>query len=359
MLRKYVILALALALAVSARATTIVGLTSDNQLVRFDHLTPSIIDATVDITGLAVDEVITSIDFNVVTGELLGLSSQNLVHIINPLTGATTLLGDGSPVEGLDGLTKILEVNPLLGDLQLLDNLGNILSLNAITGVVQTLLDLLGGYLPGDANFGSPFEIINAAFDNSFTGEVTETTLFIIDKANQTLATLTDGLVDVLHSVGDLNVDGVAIQLGKVGFDIVDNATGFLTNVLNTDTSTSLFSIDLLSGDLVLLGPILDLLQDITVVSPAPSTNDTDGDGVLNSADQCPNTPALTTVDEKGCAINQLCPCAGPRSGGEWEKKGFKKCIKVEAKRFFKAAILTKTERKAVIKSAKGASCGN
>lgn len=33
---------------------------------------------------------------------------------------------------------------------------------------------------------------------------------------------------------------------------------------------------------------------------------DTDGDGVLNDVDNCPNTPANTVVDENGCSPDQL-----------------------------------------------------
>lgn len=36
------------------------------------------------------------------------------------------------------------------------------------------------------------------------------------------------------------------------------------------------------------------------------TVNDSDGDGVLNAADLCPNTPALAAVDTNGCALAQL-----------------------------------------------------
>jgi len=36
---------------------------------------------------------------------------------------------------------------------------------------------------------------------------------------------------------------------------------------------------------------------------------DSDGDGVPDYLDQCPQTPAIALVDSEGCSIDQLCPC--------------------------------------------------
>src|SRR5579859_593089 len=49
---------------------------------------------------------------------------------------------------------------------------------------------------------------------------------------------------------------------------------------------------------------------------------DADGDGVGDSLDQCPGTPAGSIVDADGCSIDQLAPCSGPVSGGTWKNHG-------------------------------------
>jgi hypothetical protein len=49
---------------------------------------------------------------------------------------------------------------------------------------------------------------------------------------------------------------------------------------------------------------------------------DEDGDGVGDSADQCPGTPAGALVDADGCSLDQIAPCAGPASGGKWKNHG-------------------------------------
>ncbi|HSU53770.1 MAG TPA: hypothetical protein VLT36_06900, partial [Candidatus Dormibacteraeota bacterium] len=49
---------------------------------------------------------------------------------------------------------------------------------------------------------------------------------------------------------------------------------------------------------------------------------DEDGDGVGDSIDLCPGSPAGTIVNSHGCSIEQLAPCAGPLSGGAWPNHG-------------------------------------
>jgi OOP family OmpA-OmpF porin len=50
----------------------------------------------------------------------------------------------------------------------------------------------------------------------------------------------------------------------------------------------------------------------VEVVEPAAPV-DTDGDGVTDDLDQCPDTPAGTKVDEKGCPVKP--PCQPPEPG--------------------------------------------
>ena len=43
----------------------------------------------------------------------------------------------------------------------------------------------------------------------------------------------------------------------------------------------------------------------IQEVAPEPVSVDDDGDGVINSSDKCPNTPAGAKVDGNGCVVEQ------------------------------------------------------
>ena len=55
---------------------------------------------------------------------------------------------------------------------------------------------------------------------------------------------------------------------------------------------------------------------------------DTDGDGVTDDLDQCPDTPAGTTVDEKGCPVEEpppaAPPCEAPSAGEAIDLNGCK-----------------------------------
>jgi hypothetical protein len=81
--------------------------------------------------------------------------------------------------------------------------------------------------------------------------------------------------------------------------------------------------------------------------------DDTDGDGVLNDQDLCPDTPPGGVVDAGGCSIEQLCPCNAP-----WRNHAeFVKCVKDEAKRFRKEHLITEKERKEIVKEAEESDC--
>jgi len=43
---------------------------------------------------------------------------------------------------------------------------------------------------------------------------------------------------------------------------------------------------------------------------------DSDGDGVPDCRDECPDTAPGAVVDERGCSIEQLVPCYGRRPAG-------------------------------------------
>src|SRR6266850_227240 len=94
----------------------------------------------------------------------------------------------------------------------------------------------------------------------------------------------------------------------------------------------------------------------LTVV---PVAVDSDGDGVLDGVDQCPNTPAGAVVDEHGCSIDELVPCAGPLSGGTWRNHGqYVLAVGRAAAAFHSAGLITASEKRAIIRAALRSGCG-
>jgi len=97
-------------------------------------------------------------------------------------------------------------------------------------------------------------------------------------------------------------------------------------------------------------------LDNVVIGLPNP---DTDGDGVLNEVDECPNTEPGAVVDEHGCSLAQLVPCSGPITGGSWKNHGeYVSAISEMVKRFLAQGRVTQNEAKGIIQAASQSDCG-
>jgi uncharacterized repeat protein (TIGR01451 family) len=94
-------------------------------------------------------------------------------------------------------------------------------------------------------------------------------------------------------------------------------------------------------------------------VTVVPPTGDSDGDGVPDGRDDCPNTPPGEIVNSDGCSIAQLVPCDGPREGGTWKNHGqYVKSIVRTVKAFDRAGLITREERIQILVNAARSDCG-
>ena len=81
--------------------------------------------------------------------------------------------------------------------------------------------------------------------------------------------------------------------------------------------------------------------------------NDNDNDGVPNPDDECPGTTD-GPVDENGCSLSQLCPCAGP-----WNNHGeYVSCVSHESTHFVALGLLTHQQRSKLVSFAGMSDCG-
>jgi len=52
---------------------------------------------------------------------------------------------------------------------------------------------------------------------------------------------------------------------------------------------------------------------------------------VGDACDKCPGTAALALVDNKGCSLDQVCPCDGPQEGKSWKNhRDYVGCVLLE-----------------------------
>ncbi len=88
---------------------------------------------------------------------------------------------------------------------------------------------------------------------------------------------------------------------------------------------------------------------------------DNDGDTVIDTADQCPETTLGDVVDSVGCSINQLCPCEGPKGTDvHWKNKGqYVSCIAQSTEGFLEQGLITEAEKDAAIFAAAHSDCGS
>jgi hypothetical protein len=81
---------------------------------------------------------------------------------------------------------------------------------------------------------------------------------------------------------------------------------------------------------------------------------DSDGDGVPDELDQCPNSPTGAFVNASGCSIEQLAPCDGP-----WKNHGqYVRAVVTVSKQFRTAALISHKQRLAIFLRAVKSDCG-
>ena len=89
---------------------------------------------------------------------------------------------------------------------------------------------------------------------------------------------------------------------------------------------------------------------------------DGDGDGVSDSADACPGTPAGEPVDPSdGCSISQICRCQGPRDSAERRRSHGRcvRCVSRASRSFAAQGRIRRDGRIELIRVASRFSCGS
>jgi len=236
---------------------TLFAVKPDNKLLRFTSNTPTVIDATVNITGLQVGETLIGIDFRPETGGLYGVGTTGRLYVIDFSTGIASQIGSGVFAQPLLGTSFGTDFNPLIDRLRIVSDANQNLRVNPDAGSIAGV-DTLLSYAPGDAFAANDPTIVAAAHSLSEIGGVLATTLYGIDSFTNSLVRIggiggtpspNGGL---LNTIGSLGVD----TLDFAGFDIGPGDAAFAA--LDIGGLTKLFTINLTTGAATLVGTIGD-----------------------------------------------------------------------------------------------------
>jgi len=251
------------AAAGGAQAQMLVGLTSANQITRFDAMTPGV-STRVAITGLAAGDRFVGLDLRPSNNTLYGVTVSNNIYTINEFTGVASFVAALSSPVLTAGLSWGFDFNPVAdyaggSSLRLIGAGGGNYAINVNTGAVTTATSVPTGFT-------------GAAYTNSnTTGAPASTGLYYLNSATNTLGFAATAFNNpTITTVGSLGVD----VLSANGFEILGNGMAYAAlNIDNGSLATGLYSINLTTGAATLMGQFTGTLTGLTVsVVPEPST---------------------------------------------------------------------------------------
>jgi hypothetical protein len=234
------------------------------------------------------------------------------------------------PVNGIPGLTleygKVqLSSPPVLGDFSLAQQ-GNNWQGDFPDNEYLLLTHVLGSSTsPGGPvvlRFNNPVEGVGLYIQHYWGGSYVAS-IEAYDVNNQTIGNFslnaspnTAVFLGVLDSEANANIKSIIIDTGE---NIYGNST---------------FAIS---------GPQVQLYTEA----------DSDGDGIPDSEDDCPDTPAGEMVNSSGCSVDELCPCEN-----EWKNHGsYVRCVAHASEDFMNDGLITEAEKDAIVSEAAESIC--
>lgn len=247
------LLALAAGMA-SAEAATLVGLTSDNKLVKIDTATMAA-SAPMAISG---SDRIVGIDVRPADGKLYGLSESGQLVTIDHMSGKATT-GSMLSEKVTLGPRPIVDFNPAADRLRVIGADGVSLRINVETGA--TTIDKPLNYDAADASKDKKPSVAAGAYTNSTKG-AKSTELFHVDGGTGALVLQNPPNDGVLKTRGAVGAPGLADAVMDIDNEAEGKNTAYLV------AGGSLHTIDLATGKATQVGAIKSMngkLVDIAV----------------------------------------------------------------------------------------------
>ncbi|WP_435015369.1 DUF4394 domain-containing protein [Tundrisphaera sp. TA3] len=276
---------------------TIIGLTTDSELIRFDSSTPGVVSAPLPISGLQSGESLLGIDFRPATLTLYGLGSTGRLYGVNPTTGVATQVGSGTFSTPLAGTQFGIDFNPTVDRLRVDSNSGQNLRVNPNDGTL--IVDGNLAYAAGDSGAGIAPQVASVAYSDSYSGATT-TRLYVIDTGRDVLAIQNPANAGTLTTVGPLGADAS----GPIGFDIVGSFSPEINTAYATATDasggTALFQINLTTGAATAVGVVGDgttTVRDIAISQQVETffSISNGGRSLITTTSYSPTVPVSTT----------------------------------------------------------------
>ena len=239
------------------RVETLYAVTTGNRLISFRATSPGTLLSNQGILGLQVGETIRSLDFRPATGQLFGFGSTGRFYILNPASGAATVVSAAPISPAATGTKPSIDFNPTVDRIRLVTNAGQDLRVNPDTGAVVATDGTLA-YSGTDPAAGVLPSIVAQGYTNSVFG-ATATSLYAIDSARDTLVLQgSPGGSPISPNTGQLFTVGA---LGRdvsanAGLDVAANGIAYAALTDEGSGSSILYVVNLANGALTPLGTI-------------------------------------------------------------------------------------------------------
>ncbi|MEU6313330.1 DUF4394 domain-containing protein [Streptomyces sp. NPDC047014] len=226
------------------KGLTVVGLTGDQRLVRFDVDEPSRIRRLGAVTGLAGDTRLVGIDFRVQDEKLYGVGDQGGIYTLNPSAQAVKVSQLTVP---LAGTSFGVDFNPAANRLRIISDTGQNLRHNiddADAPLVTTVdAPLTNPTTPPTTALG----VTGAAYTNNDLRPATATTLFDLDTLADRISIQSPANAGTLAPTGNLGVNAAL----DAGFDIYfdpSRGTNHGFAAIGTAGAYRFYAINILTG---------------------------------------------------------------------------------------------------------------
>jgi hypothetical protein len=235
----------------------LIGLTPTNELVHLMAGPPVVEGAMVPITGLRDGENVIAIDKSPSSGDLFGVTNQNVLYRIDKTTGLATAVSGLTFDPIITGDFVGMDVNPQDNLIRVITNTGQILKISPVTGGVTGVESVLG--------LGNATRINSVAY-MPVVGTTARPALYEIDQSTNALYRQT-----TFGSLQLVGTTGFTFE-GEGGFEITSSYYAFAAQYGYSRTGGSisfeditqpanrLFKIDLRTGKASSLGKTRPLI---------------------------------------------------------------------------------------------------